>query len=339
MDEWINYDQFDRQTWHSFFPSEITFLTQENLDEIKSLNDQISLRDVQDIYLPLIKLIQLQYQNYQQMQLQKMTFLRKSSRRIPYIIGIAGSVAVGKSTTARLLQILLKRLMPDRRIEMITTDGFLYPNAELKRRGIMARKGFPESYDMDRLLTFMNDVNAGEDQVTAPTYSHSVYDVMEDHPQTIYKPDILIVEGINVLQLPTHSVYDVMEDHPQTIYKPDILIVEGINVLQLPTTQRLFVSDFFDFSIYVDADASLVEKWYLERFGMLLDTAFQDPTNYYYPYAQGDRAEAFKMAKQVWKDVDLPNLNDYILPTRTRADVILHKTEHHYIDRVYLRED
>lgn len=307
MDEWINYDQFDRQTWHSFFPSEITFLTQENLDEIKSLNDQISLRDVQDIYLPLIKLIQLQYQNYQQMQLQKMTFLRKSSRRIPYIIGIAGSVAVGKSTTARLLQILLKRLMPDRRIEMITTDGFLYPNAELKRRGIMARKGFPESYDMDRLLTFMNDVNAGEDQVTAPTYSH--------------------------------SVYDVMEDHPQTIYKPDILIVEGINVLQLPTTQRLFVSDFFDFSIYVDSDASLVEKWYLERFGMLLDTAFQDPTNYYYPYAQGDRAEAFKMAKQVWKDVDLPNLNDYILPTRTRADVILHKTEHHYIDRVYLRED
>lgn len=307
MDEWINYDQFDRQTWHSFFPSEITFLTQENLDEIKSLNDQISLRDVQDIYLPLIKLIQLQYQNYQQMQLQKMTFLRKSSRRIPYIIGIAGSVAVGKSTTARLLQILLKRLMPDRRIEMITTDGFLYPNAELKRRGIMARKGFPESYDMDRLLTFMNDVNAGEDQVTAPTYSH--------------------------------SVYDVMEDHPQTIYKPDILIVEGINVLQLPTTQRLFVSDFFYFSIYVDADASLVEKWYLERFGMLLDTAFQDPTNYYYPYAQGDRAEAFKMAKQVWKDVDLPNLNDYILPTRTRADVILHKTEHHYIDRVYLRED
>ena len=297
MDEWINYDQFDRQTWHSFFPSEITFLTQENLDEIKSLNDQISLRDVQDIYLPLIKLIQLQYQNYQQMQLQKMTFLRKSSRRIPYIIGIAGSVAVGKSTTARLLQILLKRLMPDRRIEMITTDGFLYPNAELKRRGIMARKGFPESYDMDRLLTFMNDVNAGEDQVTAPTYSH--------------------------------SVYDVMEDHPQTIYKPDILIVEGINVLQLPTTQRLFVSDFFDFSVYVDADASLVE----------LDTAFQDPTNYYYPYAQGDRAEAFKMAKQVWKDVDLPNLNDYILPTRTRADVILHKTEHHYIDRVYLRED
>ena len=307
MDEWINYDQFDRQTWHSFFPSEITFLTQENLDEIKSLNDQISLRDVQDIYLPLIKLIQLQYQNYQQMQLQKMTFLRKSSRRIPYIIGIAGSVAVGKSTTARLLQILLKRLMPDRRIEMITTDGFLYPNAELKRRGIMARKGFPESYDMDRLLTFMNDVNAGEDQVTAPTYSH--------------------------------SVYDVMEDHPQTIYKPDILIVEGINVLQLPTTQRLFVSDFFDFSVYVDADASLVEKWYLERFGMLLDTAFQDPTNHYYPYAQGDRAEAFKMAKQVWKDVDLPNLNDYILPTRTRADVILHKTEHHYIDRVYLRED
>lgn len=306
MNEWLNYDQFDRQTWHSFFPSERVLLAQENLDEIKSLNDRISLADVQEIYLPLIKLIQLQYQNYQQMHLQKMTFLKKPNRRVPYIIGIAGSVAVGKSTSARLLQILLHKLMPDLRVELITTDGFLYPNAELKRRGIMARKGFPESYDMEKLLTFLNDVKAGEDRVAAPTYSHSVYDVL---------------------------------DTPQVIVEPDILIVEGINVLQLPSKQPLYVSDFFDFSVYVDADADLIEHWYLERFGMLLDTAFQDPENYYYPYAQDDRDQAFAMAKDVWRRVNLPNLTEYILPTRNRADVILHKTTNHKIDRVYLRED
>lgn len=307
MNEWLNYDRFDRATWHSFFPSERVLLSQANLDEIKSLNDQISIADVQEVYLPLIKLLQLQYQNYQQMHLQKMTFLKKSNRRVPYIIGIAGSVAVGKSTSARLLQILLHKLMPDLRVELITTDGFLYPNAELKKRGLMDRKGFPESYDMEKLLTFLNDVKAGEDVVAAPTYSH--------------------------------NVYDVLLDQPQFIKEPDILIVEGINVLQLPSKQPLFVSDFFDFSLYVDADAELIEQWYLERFGLLLDTAFQDPSNYYYPYAQGDRQEAFAMAKDVWHRIDLPNLNEYILPTRNRADIILHKTTNHKIDRIYLRED
>ncbi len=307
MDEWLNYDRFDRDTWHSFFPYGKTFLTQENLDDIKSLNDQISLADVREVYLPLIKLIQLQYQNYLQMQLQKMTFLRKPTRRIPYIIGIAGSVAVGKSTSARLLQILLKRLMPDKRVELITTDGFIYPNRELEKRGIMARKGFPESYDMDRLITFLNDVNAGEDYVKAPIYSH--------------------------------SVYDIIPNEYQTVEKPDVLIVEGINVLQLPTTQRIYVSDFFDFSIYIDAEPELIEQWYLERFGMLLDTAFKDPSNYYYPYTKGSRKQAFDDARKVWDTVNLPNLRDYILPTRNRADVILHKAENHHIDRIYLRED
>ena len=307
MNEWLNYDRFDRATWHSFFPSERVLLSQANLDEIKSLNDQISIADVQEVYLPLIKLLQLQYQNYQQMHLQKMTFLKKSNRRVPYIIGIAGSVAVGKSTSARLLQILLHKLMPDLRVELITTDGFLYPNAELKKRGLMDRKGFPESYDMEKLLTFLNDVKAGEVEVAAPTYSH--------------------------------SVYDVLLDQPQIIKEPDILIVEGINVLQLPSKQPLFVSDFFDFSLYVDADAELIEHWYLERFGLLLDTAFQDPSNYYYPYAQGNRQDAFAMAKDVWHRVDLPNLKEYILPTRNRADIILHKTTNHKIDRIYLRED
>lgn len=306
MNEWLNYDRFDRQTWHSFFPSDKVMLTQENLDDIKSLNDRISIADVQEIYMPLMKLLQLQYQNYLQMQLQKQTFLKQPSRRIPYIIGIAGPVAVGKSTTARLLQILLTRLMPDMRVELVTTDGFLYSNAELKRRGLMDCKGFPESYDMDKLVTFLNDVKAGKDEVDAPTYSH--------------------------------SVYDVMPEKPQRIIKPDILIVEGINVLQLPTSQPIYVSDFFDWSIYVDANSGLIQHWYLERFGILLDTAFQDPNNYYYPWAQGDREKAFEMAKDVWKKINLVNLKQYILPTRTRADVILHKTNHHLIDHVYLRE-
>ena len=307
MDEWMNYEQFDRQTWHSFFPTNTVRLSQDNLEDIKSLNDRISIQDVQDIYLPLIKLIQLRYQNFLEWQMQKANFLRQSVHRVPYIIGIAGSVAVGKSTIARLLSILLNKLLPDKRVELMTTDGFLYPNAELKKRGIMDRKGFPESYDMERLLKFLNDVKAGEPELKAPTYSHQIYDV----------------------QL----------DRPQLIEQPDILIVEGINTLQLPMNQRLYVSDYFDLSLYVDADPDLIEQWYLQRFGMLLDTAFTDPSNYYYPYSQGSRDEAFKMARDVWRRVDLPNLEEFILPTKNRANVILHKTVGHVVDRVYLRRD
>lgn len=307
MDEWMNYERFDRQEWHNFFPTDKVRLSQENLDEIKSLNDRISIEDVQDIYLPLIKLLQLRYQNHLEWQMQKADFLHQKSERVPYIIGIAGSVAVGKSTIARLLSILLNKLLPDKRVELMTTDGFLFPNAELERQGIMDRKGFPESYDMEKLLQFMNDVKAGKSVVKAPTYSHQIYDVMPDKPLII--------------------------DHP------DILIVEGINTLQLPSNQRIYVSDYFDTSIYVDADPTLIEQWYLQRFGMLLKTAFTDPANYYYPYSQGDRNEAFKMARDVWQKVDLPNLQEFILPTRTRANVILHKTDDHAVDRIYLRRD
>ena len=282
-------------------------MSQDNLEDIKSLNDRISIQDVQDVYLPLIKLIQLRYQNFLEWQMQKANFLRQSVHRVPYIIGIAGSVAVGKSTIARLLSILLNKLLPDKQVELMTTDGFLYPNAELKRQGIMDRKGFPESYDMEKLLKFLNDVKEGEPELKAPTYSHQVYDV----------------------QL----------DKPQLIKQPDILIVEGINTLQLPTNQRLYVSDYFDLSLYVDADPDLIEQWYLQRFGMLLDTAFTDPSNYYYPYSQGDREDAFKMARDVWQRVDLPNLEEFILPTKTRANVILHKTVGHVVDRIYLRRD
>ena len=224
----------------------------------------------------------------------------------PFIIGIAGSVAVGKSTTARLVQNLLSRLFPRRTVQLITTDGFLYPNEVLEARGILDRKGFPESYDMEALINFLNAVKSGESEIKIPVYSHEVYNIIPD-----------TFEIIN---------------------QPDILIVEGINTLQLPANQQIYVSDFFDFSIFVDAQPDLIEKWYLERFESLLDTAFQKPNNYYYQYAIGDRGEAIKMAKEVWKNVNLKNLHEYILPTRSRADIILHKTENHIIDSIFMRK-
>lgn len=306
MEEITNYYPVSRDEWRGFYRNGVAPLTEEELESIKGFNDQISLQDVQDIYVPLTHLIHLYMKEFESLTLSKGLFLHKYVPVPPFIIGIAGSVAVGKSTTARLLQIILSRTFKRRNVQLITTDGFLYPNRVLQERGIMHRKGFPESYDMPKLINFLNEVKNGKEEIQAPLYSH--------------------------------SVYDVIEGEYETIEQPDILIVEGINVFQLPANQQIYVSDFFDFSVFVDADPKLIEQWYLERFGALLDTAFKEPDNYYYPYAIGDREDAFKMARNVWKTVNLKNLEEYILPTRSRADVILHKVENHIVDEIFLRK-
>lgn len=307
MQSEMNYYKFDRAEWSQFHCQNFTNVTDGELAQLRSLNDEISLDDVKMIYSPLRHLIHIRYEDYQGDMFTLSRFLgMQRNPHTPFIIGIAGSVAVGKSTTARLLQLLLSRAYPEKRVQQMTTDGFLYPNAELERRGILDRKGFPESYDMELLIHFMNNVKNASGALRAPKYSHQIYDIVPGE-------------------------YELID-------RPDILIVEGINVLQLPSKQPIYVSDYFDFSIYVDANPDLIEQWYLERFSILLDTAFTDPNNYYYQYAIGDRADAFAMARQVWRDVNLKNLNQYILPTKNRADIILHKTTGHEIDQVSLRK-
>jgi type I pantothenate kinase len=308
MDDLINYYSFTKEEWRHFHnESEANLpLTPSELKHIKAFNDQISIQDVADIYKPLVHMIRLQKNNFDEWQTTKARFLRKQVRAVPFIIGISGSVAVGKSTTARVLKELLTNYFTGEHIQLITTDGFLYSNAELKQRGLYNKKGFPESYNMRELIAFLNEVKSGVAVTKSPVYSHQSYDIIPNR-------------------------YDIVD-------RPDVLIIEGINTLQLPSNEQIYVSDFTDFSIYMDADVHLIEKWYLERFGRLMDTAFQDPDNYYYDYAMGDRDEAFAMARNVWNTIDLPNLKENILPTRSRADMVMHKTDHHLIDRLYLRK-
>ncbi|GAT17922.1 type I pantothenate kinase [Secundilactobacillus silagei] len=306
MMDLMNYDVFSKREWRDFYQDASVPLTQASLRQIKAFNDRISLQDVQDIYIPLVHYLRLLIKHFDEWQDSKAGFLRQKPRHVPYIIGIAGSVAVGKSTTARLLKVLLNHFFSDQRIEMITTDGFLYSTAELKKRGLITRKGFPESYDMKALITFLNDVKSGKQLMEVPVYSH--------------------------------KIYDIVPNEVQEIERPDVLIIEGINTLQLPSSEQIYVSDFTDFSIYVDARPKLIEEWYLERFKALLKLAENDPDNYYHSYTKMPLKDAVEEAKSIWFNVDLPNLEDYILPTRSRANMIIHKGEQHIIDQVMLRK-
>jgi type I pantothenate kinase len=286
-------------------------LTEAELDNLASLTERVSSDEVVDIYLPLSRLLNLFVEATQGLHELTTQFLRKSDGKMPFIIGLAGSVAAGKSTTARVLQALLARWPSHPKVELVPTDGFLFPNAVLEARGLMNRKGFPESYDLTKLLNFLGDVKSGKERVEAPVYSHLIYDVLPDQMLGIERPDIVIVEGLNVLQ-------------------PAKLPKDGEAIP--------FVSDFFDFSIYIDAAAELVESWYVERFLRLRQTAFRDPASYFHRYATLSEEEAIATGLSIWRSINLVNLNENILPTRQRADLILRKGADHAVETVALRK-
>ncbi len=305
------YIEFSRRSWSSLRNNTPLTLTEEDLAHLRGINEAISMREVEEIYLPLSRLLNLYVGATQSLHAATRTFLGNQADRVPYIIGIAGSVAVGKSTTSRLLQALLARWPDHPRVDLVTTDGFLYPNDILEARGLLHRKGFPESYDRRRLLNFVAAVKAGEPELAVPLYSHLTYDVLPDRVQVVQRPDIMIVEGLNVLQTQPVS-----------------------NARSSP----VFVSDFFDFSIYVDADSRHIREWYVDRFFTLRRTAFRDPASYFHRYASLDDREARETAISIWETINGVNLRENILPTRHRARLVLEKGEDHSVRRVRLRK-
>jgi type I pantothenate kinase len=304
------YRVFTRVEWAALREDTPMTLTSDEVTRLRSLNDRLDMAEVEEIYLPLSRLLVLYVNATQRLFRAQQNFLGTEDAKMPYVIGVAGSVAAGKSTTARVLQALLARWTNTPKVELVTTDGFLYPNAVLEREGLMERKGFPESYDLPALLRFLSDVKAGRRPVRAPVYSHLVYDVMPNHWVEVKRPDILVVEGLNVLQ---------------TGRPPK----DGAAIP--------FVSDFFDFSVYIDADEHVLKTWYVDRFLTLRGTAFRDPKSYFHRYAALTDAEAVATASAIWESINLLNLHENILPTRQRADLILKKGESHLIEEVALR--
>ena len=304
------YRHFSRAEWASLRADTPLTLTLDDLARLKSVGDPISLEEVIEIYLPLSRLLALYVAATQGLFKATQRFLGAGDRKVPYIIGVAGSVSAGKSTTARVLRALLSRWPNTPKVELITTDGFLLPNAVLEREGLMEKKGFPESYDHKALLHFLSDVKAGAPHVTAPVYSHLVYDVVEGETVSVDHPDILIVEGVNVLAArPSRQPRDIP-----------------------------FVSDFFDFSVYLDAQEDVLERWYIDRFLSLRQTAFRDPRSYFRKYAELDDDEAVRVAKNIWTTINLENLRNNIAPTRPRASLVLTKGADHRIEEVALRK-
>jgi type I pantothenate kinase len=299
--------EIDRSRWADLAPAIPQPLTETEVVQLRGLGDVLSMREVTEVYLPLSRLLNLYVAGAKQLHRQTRAFLGEDSPTTPFVIGVAGSVAVGKSTIARLLRELLARWEETPRVELVTTDGFLLPNAELERRGLMDRKGFPESYDRRALLRFVSKVKSGAPEVRAPFYSHLSYDIMPNAEVVVRRPDVLIVEGLNVLQPPT-------------------------------TSQRLALSDLFDFSIYVDARTSDIERWYIDRFLRLQRGAFTNPQSYFHRFASLTEEEAIERAHGIWSTINEPNLLQNVLPTRARASLVLRKSSDHTVSSVLLRK-
>ncbi|WP_129044468.1 type I pantothenate kinase [Companilactobacillus metriopterae] len=307
MNKLNNYDSFTREEWRDFHGEyDKKPITDEELENIKSLDDEISIDDVRDIYAPIRHLLHIYLKNHRKLVKLRNEFLGQKNVQVPFIIGISGSVAVGKSTTARLLKVLIQRAYPQYSVEQMTTDGFLYPNSILEERGISEKKGFPETYDMDKLLKFLSDVKTKGGEIKYPLYSH--------------------------------NIYDIIPDQYNSVKNPDILIVEGINVLQLSANQQIYMSDYFDFSIYIDAEFENIKSWFMNRFESLLDISKNDTESYYHQFTKIPRQEAIDMAEEVWNEINYPNLKNYIAPTKNRANLILHKSNNHLVDQVSLRK-
>jgi type I pantothenate kinase len=305
------YIVYSRDDWAALRADTPMPLSEAELENLSGLTERVSTQEVVEIYLPLSRLLNLHVEALQELHGAATRFLRKGDAKMPFIIGLAGSVAVGKSTTGRVLQALLARWPSHPSVELVPTDGFLFPNAVLEARGLMTRKGFPESYDLTRLLNFLAEVKSGRERIEAPVYSHLVYDVLPDQAIVIERPDIVIVEGLNVLQ-------------------PAKLPKDGAAIP--------FVSDFFDFSIYIDAADGLIEDWYVERFLRLRQTAFRDPASYFHRFATLSEEEARAIGLSLWQTINLVNLTENILPTRQRADLILRKGQDHAVETVSLRK-
>lgn len=287
-------------------------LSEEELAQLRGINERVSLDEVTQIYLPLARLLHLYIDAVKNLYEATHVFLNTSARKVPFIIGIAGSVAVGKSTTARIIQALLERGPGNLVVDLVTTDGFLYPNKTLLERGLMDRKGFPESYNINALIEFLCNVKSGRPRVTAPVYSHLIYDIVPDQKIQVCRPDVLILEGLNVLQPPAHKA---TEHNPQVV-----------------------VSDFFDFSIYVDAKEEHIRNWYEQRFQTLRVTAFRQPNAFFYRYSTLTEEEAHRVALEIWDRINGVNLHENIAPTRNRADLILQKAADHSVESVSLRK-
>jgi type I pantothenate kinase len=312
-DEFSAYQRFSREQWAELRSNTPLTLSEGDLSALQGLHEQVSLEDVAQIYLPLSRLLNLHFRSARSLDGVRDEFLGRLVGRRPYVIAIAGSVAVGKSTFARTLQALLSRWPDHPSVALVTTDGFLHPNAELEKRGLMQRKGFPESYDRRRMVQFLAAIKAGEPQVDAPVYEHASYDIVPGKVQTVSQPDILIFEGLNVLQT---GAVDAARAHPPSI----------------------IVSDFFDFSLYVDADEADILQWYVKRFLTLQRTVFQNPASYFHHYRDLSEEQAIEVARDIWTRINLANLVENIQPTRERANLVLRKRADHSIGEIWLRQ-